>query len=73
MAVNIQLNTALSTIERLHKIAESSAKKVSLEPEVLRLLLLDHSVMFRAISDLANNSNNPLVRIKEPKYRKMLE
>lgn len=66
MAITVEIHTSLSTIEKLHEIAESEAKKISIDPKVLKTLLLDHSIMFRVISD------NTSFKIKEPRYREKL-
>jgi len=66
MTVNIILTTSLKTFDELHKLAELSAKTVKINPEVLQRLLIDHSVMYRAIRE------NSSIQIKEPKNREKI-
>jgi len=67
MTINIQLNIPLSSLDSLYKLAESQSKKVSISPEILKLLLLDYSIMIRAISD------NSSFKVKEPRHRETLK
>lgn len=66
MAITVQLLTTLNSLQELHKLAEAQAKTVKINPEVLKLLLIDHSVMFRAISDTS------YFKVKEPRNREKL-
>lgn len=66
MAVNIVLQTSLNVLDELHKLADSTTKTVKINPEALQRLLIDHSCMFRAISE------NSSFHIKEPKNREKI-
>ena len=66
MTTNINLNTSLTTINKLHELAESSAKSINIDTQILKLLLIDHSVMFQALRDCST------VKIKEPKLRESM-
>lgn len=66
MAINIALQTSLNVLEELHKLADNTAKTVKINPEVLQRLLIDHSVMYKAIRE------NSSIQIKEPKNREKI-
>jgi len=66
MSINITLLTNLNVLDELHKLADKSGKTCKIETEILQRLLLDHSVMFRAIRESSS------IQIKEPKNREKI-
>jgi hypothetical protein len=66
MSVLIELKTSLQNLEKLHQLAEQQAKTVKIDPNILRLLLLDHSNMYAVIK---GNSN---FKVKEPRHREKI-
>ena len=44
----VTLLTVLSDFERLHRLADSGKRSVSVECDILTRLLIDHSVLVRA-------------------------
>lgn len=60
MTVKITLLTGIKDIDNLNEIANSDLKKVRIDADVLKRLLIDHSVMFKALK------GNTLIKVKEP-------
>lgn len=60
MTVKIELLTAIKTIDKLHGNCDSGLKNVRIDVEVLKCLLIDHAVMFKALKE------STLIKVKEP-------
>lgn len=63
--ITIHLTTNLTALQKLHELAEKG-KTVRINSEDLQRLLIDHSVMFRALTDHSS------VQVKEPRTREKL-
>lgn len=57
----VSLLTSLQTFDKLHEIADSGAKTVKVDVEVLERLLIDHSNMYKALKGVSS------VKVEEPK------